>query len=175
MFSQGRGAGLSPGTSAHNPSAFSEPAKETERGQKEGEESEREAFPGRENLLLLWQWCQWLKWWRLKETVQSRMQGEGHSNLQPLCKVGKKKTKTTIFATVHLYHTTRFTCQGLLGFDRYPSGLYPWEKMDCCMNQAADSLSQSQSTFVAVLHMKYTMHVIFQHVLFWYTHLENNN
>lgn len=32
MFSQGRGAGLFPGTSAHNPTAFSEQAKETERG-----------------------------------------------------------------------------------------------------------------------------------------------
>lgn len=40
MFSQGRGAGLSPGTSAHNPSAFSKPAKETEwgKGGREGRE-----------------------------------------------------------------------------------------------------------------------------------------
>lgn len=51
MFSQGRRAGLSPGTSAHNPSAFSKSAKETEhskggRGRGEG------GFPDRENLLL---------------------------------------------------------------------------------------------------------------------------
>lgn len=40
MFSQGRGAGLSPGTSAHNPSASSKPAKETERGKGRREEGE---------------------------------------------------------------------------------------------------------------------------------------
>lgn len=50
MFSQGRGAGLSPGTSAHNPSAFSKPAKETEQGKEWGgwasSQTERTCFFG---------------------------------------------------------------------------------------------------------------------------------
>lgn len=52
MFSQGRRAGFSPGTSAHNPSALSEWAKETERQRRERRrEREKHSQTGRTYLL----------------------------------------------------------------------------------------------------------------------------
>lgn len=45
MFSQGRRAGFSPGTSAHNPSALSEWAKETERGKGGKGEGREKSIP----------------------------------------------------------------------------------------------------------------------------------
>lgn len=39
MFSQGSGVGLSPGTSAHNPPAFSQASQGDKAGAKEGEKS----------------------------------------------------------------------------------------------------------------------------------------
>ena len=86
MFSQGRGAGLSPGTSAHNPSDLSKPAKETEQGTGGGGEE----FPDRENLLP-------------GEEMRNASERNKKERITrfPACNLA-----IYLFATVRLYHTT---------------------------------------------------------------------
>ncbi len=139
-------------------------------GAKEGEgKGRREEFTDGENLLLLWRRCRWWKWWHLKETVER----EDHENLLPVCKVHTKfcvSRLTAIFAAVHGYHTTRFARQGLLGYGHYPTCPYPWEKMDCCINQAPDAHTATLCICSCTAYTKYSMPVIFQQILPWHTH-----
>lgn len=92
------------------PQLFRKPAKETKRGQRR----ERRVPRQRENLLAMWQRCQWWKRWHLRETMK------GSERITRIYSLYAKfspcaRRLTAIFATVHLYHSTGFTCQSLLG------------------------------------------------------------
>ncbi len=91
MFSQGRGAGLSPGTSAHNPSAFSEPAKETERGKRRGRRGGEGRVPRlREPASSVTAVSMMKAMTSERNNEKQQAEGGSRGHMLPVCKVNKK-------------------------------------------------------------------------------------